>query len=300
MYCLRSFIYRKMRKLLIRLVRFYTFYFPIRFGKVPLLRVLSRIGLFKGVEIIGKFGNHTRAMFHINDWVQQLVYFFGTYINEETAIQVWKHYVQDSRVIIDVGANFGFYSLLSADINPNAKIYAFEPSPYILQSLKRNIELNHYQNICIHPVGVSDKSGKFKLYVSDVNNTGMSSLVDRGDYSKYTVDVDVVSLDEFVVANSLSAIDLIKIDVEGNEFNVIKGMEEIIKIHQPVIFIELLNDTLKNFGHHVNDVFQFLSGMGYGCYEFDKHGKAIVVHEPNEFGLAVFIHTNRAAGLNIL
>lgn len=289
-----------MRKLLIRLVRVYTLYFPIRIGKVPLLRVLSRIGLFKNVEIMGKFGNHTRAMFHINDWVQQLVYFFGTYINEDSSIQVWKQFVKESRVIIDVGANFGFYSLLSAGINPKANIFAFEPSPYILRSFRRNIELNNYENIYLQPVGVGDKEGKFKLFVSDVNNTGMSSLVNRGEFSKYTVDVDVVSLDEFVVANSLSAIDLVKIDVEGNEFNVIKGMEEIIKINQPVIFIELLNDTLKNFGHHINDVFQFLSGMGYGCYEFDKYGKAIIVPEPKEFGLAVFIHNSKAAGLNIL
>lgn len=289
-----------MRRVLIKVIRLYTFYCPLRLGKIPLLRIFSKVGLFKNISIIGTFGNHTKAEFNISDWVQQLVYFFGTYINEETSIRIWKHYVRESKVIIDVGANFGFYSLLSAGINPNAKIYAFEPSPYILKSFTRNIELNLFRNIHLQSLGVGDKDGKFKLFVSDDDNTGMSSLVDRGEYSRYTVDVSVVTLDGFTRSNSIDTVDLVKIDVEGNEFNVLIGMNEILKVYKPAIFIELLNDTLKNFGHDIQVIFDYLTELGYLCYEFDKYGNSKVLSMATESGLAIFIHESKAAVFNKL
>ncbi len=276
-----------MKRTLCKLVRFYTLYFPLRKGKVPLLLLLNKLGLFRHITEIGKIKNRSLVYLNLEDWVQQLVYFFGVYEYEKPESEEWISIAAKSKLILDIGANFGYYSILAADINPTSRIYSFEPAPETFARLKVNIELNKFSNIQLVNKGVSDTEGNFTLYLSKTDNSGMTSLRIPENYSGESVSVDVVSCDRFIKNQSLSGVDLVKIDVEGNEFNVLKGMEDIIKNDQPVIFIELMENHLKRFGHNLNVVFDFFNERNYRMYEFRKNEGFMLLQDPKDVGLAI-------------
>lgn len=278
-----------MRTLIIKLLRYYTLYFPIRFGKVPLLRLFSSLGLFNNVELTAEFEKGLKAKFSVSDWVQQLVYFFGTYIYEKEQVSYWRELSGSAVTVLDIGSNFGFYSLISAKENPVAKIYSFEPSPMMFKRIGENILLNQYTNINPVQKGVSDKSGQFEFFVSEDNNTGMSSLVKRSNSKGESLIIDVVTIDAFIAERQIADVNLVKIDVEGNEFNVLLGMKGVLKKDKPTIFVELYNDTLSKFGHTVTQVYEYLWSLNYQCVTIGNHGQFHVVSTPVESGLAIFI-----------
>lgn len=133
---------------------------------------------------------------------------------------LFNKYPRQYNTIFDVGANKGHSSCFFSKIAQ--KVFAFEPVPYLVDELKQNVTLNNCKNIEIIEKAVSNQSGKtrFNLYDSD----GHNSLL-RHDQSKFkkSIDVDMITLDEFCKNKGISHIDLLSIDVEGYEYNVLQG-----------------------------------------------------------------------------
>lgn len=129
-------------------------------------------------------------------------------------------------VLFDVGANVGDYTkqLLNCFNNENVEIHSFEPSAYTFQTLTENIQ---NRNVILNNVGLSDKKKEAILYYDKENSEG-ASLFDRQlDYfgiqlSKQET-VKLITLDEYCAENHIETIDFLKMDVEGNELNVLKG-----------------------------------------------------------------------------
>lgn len=273
---------------MIKLFYYYIRFFPVRKGKFPLLLLGSRLGIFKGQVRRTRLSDHTFVDLKLDDWVQQIVYFFGRYEFEKHETAAWTRQAAKSSVIADIGSNFGYYSLIATDVNPQCTIHAFEPAPKTYQSLVKNIHLNNYKNIRAHNIGLSDTNGVLPLYLASDTNTGMTSLSRPSDYSGSSVNVDVKVFDEFAEQNHITSLDLVKIDVEGNEFNVLKGMERSIAAFRPVFFIEILQNNLETFKASRDDIFNFFKARNYKCIEYSKNGTPVEITEPKDIGLAVF------------
>lgn len=85
-------------------------------------------------------------------------YWLGSYENEK--VKIFKKFVKKGRVVFDIGANVGYYSLLAANlVGPSGKVFAFEPLRSNFEHLKKNADINFYRNIFPFEVAVSDKSG---------------------------------------------------------------------------------------------------------------------------------------------
>lgn len=148
------------------------------------------------------------------------------------------------RVIFDVGANIGMFSLISATICSLGTIHAFEPLPYAIAKIEKNRELNELANIVINASAVSDIIGMIKLSVI-FNGTQASlnpSLVHEPDLSR--VDASTVTLDGYVKQHSIDHIDMLKIDVEGAEYLVLRGGLKTLQITKYVL-IEYHSPALK-------------------------------------------------------
>ena len=170
----------------------------------------------------------------------------GTY---ERAFQSFFFSVLPERgVVWDVGANVGFYSLLAA--RKAAKVIAFEPLPENLAYLHRHVELNRLEErIEVCPAAASDHNG-----------TGLFSVVpgnpSEGSLRPYgTLPVRTVRLD------SLGTVpDLIKIDVEGNEHEVLRGAVETMRTHHPLVLVARhsgdshCQDLLEEIGYQVSEI----------------------------------------------
>jgi FkbM family methyltransferase len=129
-------------------------------------------------------------------------------------------------VVVDVGANIGYYTLLLArHVGPQGKVYAFEPDPANFALLKRNVERNGYSNVVLVPKAVADRNGAAQLFRSRDN---------QGDHRLHAaceerpaVDVETIRLDDYFTDASVR-LSLIKMDIQGAEGQALAGMRQVL------------------------------------------------------------------------
>ena len=177
------------------------------------------------------------------------------YIGQRIALEKYEPYetqlilrqARVGEVVVDVGANIGYYTVLLADkVGKNGKVYAFEPDKTNFEILVKNIKENDLKNVVAVNAAVGSRSGKLKLYKSKENlgdhklydqnppvDKSTSSLKKGG--SLKTEIVKIIKLDEYLADIK---VDLLKIDTQGWEPEVIEGAKEIIKKNKPVMFLE--------------------------------------------------------------
>jgi FkbM family methyltransferase len=149
-----------------------------------------------------------------------------------------------SRVIFDVGAHVGFYTLLAAHARSSARIFAFEPQPDAFQRLTRNVALNRTENVRCVPSACGAKDGSEILHEVVVAGIPSGSTL-RGELMKpewglRCRSVNVIALDRFVRHEGLGQIDMMKLDTEGTESTVLEGMRETLRRDRPALFCEVL------------------------------------------------------------
>jgi FkbM family methyltransferase len=205
----------------------------------------------------------TKLICRLTDWIPWNVYLHGSYIVEETYEKFLLETAAECTTIFDVGANIGYYTVQFAR-KTNGTVYAFEPISYQYKTLLRNLELNIIANVRPIKKIVSDSEGKQRIYFSGMENTAASSVVNKTDEFE---EIPSVSLDGFCEENQIRKIDLIKIDVEGYEFNVLKGLEKMLK-NQNIshLFIEIVERHLNKAGTSAKEVFDLLKRNNYAGY----------------------------------
>lgn len=223
--------------------------------KLNLLDQFYTKRIFTGVKLIVTPSDH----------IQYQIFWYGYY--EKEAICTWHSFVEKDSIILDVGANFGYYSLVASNKLTTGQVYAFEPVPYLVQQFKSNILLNEMVTITIIPSAVSNVSGSSLFYFSSKDNLGMSGFHPPDNFSGIESLIDSIILDEWAEEIQMAKLDLVKIDVEGAEVNVLKGMNNLINKFKPVIFIEISIENLKKYGHTISDIYELLISMDYSPFE---------------------------------
>lgn len=216
-----------------------------------------------------KFDLHFK--FKTEDVIGRLIYKRGTY--EESLTNFLLNYVKfyDKDIIIDIGANIGWYATLLSKFSPNSvKVYAFEPDPLNYSLLKDNIKLNEVKVIA-YQQAVSDKNGSQILYQYPSKNQGRHSLLPIN--SNHQVQVTTVCLDDFFNSNKLNFSDLkfIKIDIEGYEYFALKGAEQCLK-HVPYILSEYSPSLMRKGNLSPGKLLDLLCGFSFIPFlvEYDK------------------------------
>lgn len=156
------------------------------------------------------------------------------------------HFLRKEDLFIDIGANIGSYTLLSAS-EVGAETVSFEPIPQTFSSLKANITLNNIDNITkAFNIGLGSQKGilKFTTSLDTVNHVAT-------ERESGTIDVQIEKFDDII---NLTKPTLIKIDVEGFETEVLKGMENALKSHNLKGIIIELNGSGKRYGYNEDDI----------------------------------------------
>lgn len=156
-------------------------------------------------------------------------------------------------VILDIGANIGHFSLLLSDLNTRGKFLVFEPHPKTFLELKENFNLNPTVPCQLYNMALSNKSGVVQF--SDGSESCQNSIV-LHDNTQKSISVKSISLDDFISQNKIIKVDIIKIDVEGFEYSVFQGAQNLLLGLKPRIIV------FEN-GTNTHDVIQFLSEFGY-------------------------------------
>lgn len=151
--------------------------------------------------------------------------------HEADVIRVFRTFLTQRSVVLDIGANFGLYTALSASIvKEHGRLYAFEGNPRVFESLQRTIVANDLyfnSNIVSANLLMSSESGRGRLYYSANLPSGgtMSDVMLLGG-KRHSVEVEMTTVDDFLPSDL--RVDLVKIDVEGHEPLVLRGMERTI------------------------------------------------------------------------
>jgi FkbM family methyltransferase len=183
---------------------------------------------------------------------------FKGYGYEPCTTTLIRHFLKKSTVFIDVGSNWGYFSLVAAFENPSCHIHAFEPFPSARKDLDLMVEqFSLRKSIRVYPYALSDKN--LKVSMDTRYKSGLAKITESSENIGSGVSVDSRSLDGFNNLNS----DLIKIDVEGYESRVIEGATGHIQKNKPIIIFE---STVSGAFGKILHPFICLEKLGYEFY----------------------------------
>jgi FkbM family methyltransferase len=180
---------------------------------------------------------------------------------EPSVVKAIEQYCQPGMIVFDIGANIGAHTLrLGSIIGEKGRVYAFEPTTFAFAKLKRNIELNLQLKVSIFRIALSDET-QTKRTISF-----RSSWRTDGTRQDSTCDVDFVKLDDWAIINKVKHVDVIKIDIDGNEFGALAGGKNLLQRCKPTLLMEMVGP---HFSDPTRNPFIFLEAMGYKFSNLD-------------------------------
>lgn len=185
-------------------------------------------------------------------------YFENDY--EKENILFLKENCKPNMVVFDIGAHLGLMSIICSQLlQKKGKVYSFEPTPKTFEILKQVIKINNASEVVI-PINkaVAKENKIIDFYLSENEGSNSNSLVSKNHRDRKPIKIDVTSVDVFVRENNIIQIDLIKIDAEGSEYDVLQGAQDSIVKFKPNIILALHPPLIKNNGHNIEDIYEFL------------------------------------------
>lgn len=192
---------------------------------------------------------------------------------EPETTKLIKNIIHEGDVGIDLGANIGYFTMLMANlVGTSGKIFSFEPEPQNFEILQKNIKQNHLKNVVANQSAIGDINGKIKLYLSNTN-AGWHKVFPKQfiDYevSDKNIDVKICSLDKEFIDKK---IDFIKMDIEGYEWNAIKGGKKILEENHDVkLIFEFFPMALRANNVKPDTVLTYLLDIGFHIYAIDEN-----------------------------
>jgi FkbM family methyltransferase len=191
------------------------------------------------------------------DWRRFRSFVYGAW--EPEVSRALTSAVRQGMTVFDIGAHIGYYTLLLAKcVGPNGRVFSFEPLPGNFDLLRKNVQLNNLTQVQTFNQAVFSRVGEITISVPDDQpNSGNGSVCLDEGVQQFRV--NAVSLDAFC-EEFLIRPDVLKMDVEGAEYEVLRGAKRVIAQFRPKLLIELHHFDGNLAAHPVPDL---VSGWGY-------------------------------------
>lgn len=194
--------------------------------------------------------------------------FFHEYTEKELS-DFLSRYLKKESTFFDIGANSGYFSILASNIIIKGTIHAFEPVPKTYDIFLKTVKLNRIKNIFINNVCVGSKDKIIDFYIA--SNSDVSSMQKTSFHSKSKkVKCKMITLKKYCEEKKINKIDLMKIDVEGNELDILSAAKDILIKYKPALIVEFSNQTAEAFGYHPNKTYDFLAKLGYNIFSYSN------------------------------
>jgi FkbM family methyltransferase len=214
----------------------------------------------------------------LNDYGGRSMFYFGDYDPKVT--RVLKRVLRSGDNVVDMGANFGLITLMSAKlVGSGGVVHAFEPQRELASLISQSANLNGYKQVHVHPYALSDRSGELEMYTQP-GLTGAASLVRENLAQMETRTVSVVKTDEFLHGLGLKGVRLLKIDVEGHEHTVLSCALDWLKEIKPEAILFETQDSHIPFRDR--DVVRLLETLGYEFYPVGKAALRLTLTKDSE------------------
>lgn len=212
--------------------------------------------------------NYKKILLQIDtgEEIGKRIYYYRSYEPDQEARLM--ELMKPGDIFFDIGANIGIFSLLAASCG--AKVIAFEPSKKVYKLLRKNIEINNYQNsILTVSEAVSDRKGVTHFFETRSGNLGVGRIINfNPNDQKESYEVTINTLEYFV--KKFGKPNVLKIDVEGAEYLILKGASNILKEMSSRILIEFHPKEIELFGGSIDECLCILAECGYKTTQGNK------------------------------
>jgi FkbM family methyltransferase len=267
-----------MKNLIYRLIIKLFFWQKNFIGKNILIRILNKIVPssasinYKSEKIVYSKIENTIVKYLVNgnNYIEDKLIKDG--IHSEYIVREILNNYSDNSIIIDVGANIGTITIPTAkSLSRNGiTVVACEASTHIYKKLVANIELNKLDNIVPINKAILNTNKTIKLYEqkTDAKNQGLSSIyknIDLFDYNE--IDVETNTLDYIInKLNIKKPVSIIKIDIQGPEYEVLLGAKIIIEKYKPILIFEHEDEYHRDPNERKNSINKYLNDLGYDIF----------------------------------
>lgn len=233
---------------------------------------------------------------------------------EEPEMETLSWFVKPGDQVLDIGANFGYYTSRLSRLCGTGTVHAFEPVPTTFTALQGILKSMKLRNVEAHQVGVADTSGELvfevplqeagtpsagQAHISGRNNSLEGGKALYSFHRSVQVRAPVVALDDPQWAARFSALSFVKIDIEGAELLAIRGMRNLLRQHKPVMLIEVCPFFLEGFQIAPEELRAQIEELGYRTYRYVPASRILEELQPGspyEEGNYILIHGERANG----
>lgn len=207
---------------------------------------------------------------------------------EPMTLAVVYELLRGGRAFVDIGANIGYFALNVAAWFPGIQVVAFEPNPKLVVILRDNAARNGFP-VRIEPIAMSDRSGRLDFYLPESDMSGSLEAAFNPEVQQ-VIQVHASTVDAYVDAHGLGGPMLIKIDTEGHEPAVLRGMQRTIAGLGPDLVLEVTQD-------YDADTVAWLRSCGYSFYSISDRPErrdALTVTRHGSYVLLNHLATRRA------
>jgi FkbM family methyltransferase len=227
------------------------------------------------------------------------MYFSNTYAGrpfEPEVVSFTKQNVKQGMTVLDIGANIGFLTLLYARlVGPKGQVVAFEPGIYAARLLKENLAINRFSWVSVIEQAAGEIPGRIRFFEGpegfDVYSSSASIVIPAAQNVPFIErEVEKVTVDEIVHRERISRVDLVKIDVEGYELFVLRGLRHVIEQNPSItLVIEVSDQLCAAFGHSAFDVIREIENMDLQCWQLGSKGSLETIdrYDPTAGGMVV-------------
>ncbi|MFC9601976.1 FkbM family methyltransferase [Streptomyces niveus] len=254
--------------MLVSLGRGYVRHAPSSLGKAPLVtRYLNPRLRGNARQRVARSRFGARFAVDTQDLIQRYLYMFGVW---EPHMTRWlQARLLPGDTFIDVGANIGYYSVLAAQlVGDGGRVVAIEASPAFHQKLQQQVRLNNCGNVRAVNGAVSDERRMLTFVLASSANMGANSIVPYDGPVESSFKVEAFPLSELLDPVEISTARVIKIDVEGAEGSVVRGMIPMLDKLRPdcEITVEVTPDRMVQLGDSADELMKTMRDHGFHAY----------------------------------
>lgn len=252
----------------------FLFYMYTEANKIPFVKNLvngaikkiipSQVNIAEGVLLLNK-----------RDAVVSGAVALGVY--ERFEVDLFRQYIKQGMKVVDIGANIGYYTVIAAQrVGSDGVVYAFEPEPENFSFLEQSIQINNFKHVECFRVGISNRKGQEKLFLSK-DNKGDHRMYSNGKDNQPSTAIEVTSLDVWHAERGLGKIDVIKMDIQGAEGLALDGMRNILQNTQPlVLFTEFWPQGLRDTGFDPRTILENFERYGFSIFEINEDKRSLI------------------------
>ena len=248
-------------------------------GMVLLLdRVRRHYGSHAGPILVHDFQGSIRIEVRLDEHMGSQIFWYGSYSRE--VLRVLERLLSPGMVVIDAGANIGEISLFAArQVQPDGRVFSFEPVPDLAARLRRNAALNSFAGIEVVECGLGARAGQAEIFRPEAPfrdgtlHAGLATLYAHAGRAESLGRIQLTTLDAFVQSRGLARVDLVKVDVEGAELPLLRGATSVLQRFSPWLILEIQEETSRAAGYTQQEILTFLEGFGYRFARLGGRGR---------------------------